>query len=65
VFVFKDLRLKNLFECGGFRDLCSAGVFSDIRFETQQQTTIVQGYDTRNAIAEKLKQVESISLTVD
>jgi hypothetical protein len=65
VFVFKDLRLKILFECEGFRDLCSDGVFSGIRFETQQQITIVQAYDARNAIAEKLKQMESISLTVD
>jgi hypothetical protein len=64
LFVFKYLGL-NIFEGRGFRDLCSTGVFSDILFGTQQLTIIVQAYDTPNGIAEKRKQVESISLTAD
>jgi uncharacterized membrane-anchored protein len=35
VFVFRELRLMNLVESGGFRELCSAGIFSYILLETQ------------------------------
>jgi hypothetical protein len=58
------LFLKNLYESGGFRDLRSTGVFSDIHFETTTNHNS-SGFDTRNGIAQKLKQMESIFLTVD